>query len=135
MTRTKRTINCQECDASYETYNTNTKRCRICQMIAQLTFVGTRTRECIYKDEGEHRFVPVTNNKDMTTCGEHDIQSRTSDALGVCGICHQDSDKLWHEDIHICRPCITKPENRIALLNALKLKATRRKREHAGQAV
>lgn len=108
MAAATRTITCEDCGTAYETRTKNAKRCKVCQLRNRLEWLKGRTRTCIIKPE--HEYIDVFGGS-IATCGEHDLTHRAQDASGECRICGQASDRLAHEDVAICRSCITKPEN------------------------
>ncbi len=113
-----RTIKCDSCGYPYETKRANTKRCKVCQLIQRLTWLGKRTTKC--EVEPEHYFVALTGHDKV--CGIHDMLPRALDAEGECRRCNEFTTKLVHKDIAICRPCITKIENREWVLHKLRQK-------------
>lgn len=103
-----RTIKCASCGYPYVTKRANTKRCRVCQLIQRITWLGNRTTECAVTPE--HHFIALDGHDKY--CGRHDLIPRTLDATGVCRRCGEHSERLVHESIAICRACITDPANR-----------------------
>lgn len=110
-----RTIRCVACGYPYETKRANTKRCRVCQLIQRITWLGNRTTKC--EIEPEHHFIALDGHDKF--CGKHDMLARTLDAEGECRKCGEHTTKLVHKNIAICRPCITNPAYRDWVLTKL----------------
>jgi Zn finger protein HypA/HybF involved in hydrogenase expression len=118
MARQERTIKCDACGYPYRTRRMNTKRCRVCQLIQRLSWLGNRTTECDIPPK--HFFVALDGHDKV--CGEHDLLPKANDAEGECKQCGKHTTKLVHDTVHLCRACITNPDLREEVLHKLRLK-------------
>lgn len=132
MASAPRTIKCDTCGIDYETRTRNAKRCRVCQLLATLEYLGQRTTTCII--EPHHEFVNLLDQREAPVCGEHQLGKRAQDVAGECKLCRANTTTLVHDTVHICRACITKPENREKVLTKLRQKqAWQAKQAHGRQ--
>lgn len=120
------TIDCADCGHQYETARKNTKYCRVCRLLRNLSYLKNTTYTCFVCDKD---YAPLERQPaDWRMCGTCERREWPHDVKGTCALCNDDSDRLIHADIAVCRKCAFDPEKRPLLVKAL----ARKQRERAG---
>lgn len=112
-------ISCQDCGTEYETTRKNTRYCRPCRILRNLTYYGPRTVKCWTCEEA---FSPYEAKQ--VFCGQHGHKPDSA-PIADCGLCKQRGPVL-HEDIHVCFNCSTDTKQRPRFIRALTAKQERR---------
>lgn len=116
-------IECGDCGSPFDAKRKNAKYCQLCRAIRDFKFMTTWTKDCWVCSK---EFAPAYR-KDLM-CAECDDLRRSYNVDGACVFCGEES-VLWHEQAHICWPCVKNPELRSKVLHAL-LKKQRYLREN-----
>jgi len=114
MPSNETTIACQECGAPYKTIRSNTKYCRVCQLVRDMSYAYGRTKTCLICDK---EYAPLAV-KDPPFCGEHSPWGKRGHVEGTCAVSGVEGT-LLHEDVRISLAVATDPEKRDLIIRAL----------------
>lgn len=124
MPKTPRVIECASCGAPFKTKQPNTKRCGLCQMDRELTFIRARTKDC--PRCGKEFALLTTKDYVCPTCDHRRVDNAE---IGHCACCHQDGP--LHRYIRICLTCMGDPFHRDDVLGFVARKANQNRAKTA----
>lgn len=101
-----KTIICEDCGKLRETAQSNTRFCRVCRLLKNLTWLKSRTAKCLVC---ECRFAPLERNAYL--CPKCDPAERKDPPVGNCALCDTEGE-LVDTDVHVCMGCATSIDKR-----------------------
>lgn len=118
------TITCEECGHERKTRRSNTKYCRPCRILRNITYIGDTTGTCLVC---ENRFAPLQRGEQI--CGKCDSRAGLPDPHGDCALCGAKDVSLVDSQIAVCVGCGTDVEKRQVFRAALIKKQNARREE------
>lgn len=118
------TIACEQCSATRTGCPSNTKLCKECGRLRDVTFWHGRTRECTAA-KCAREFTPLHRSDRL--CGHCD----RSPLRGPCRWCKAENAELVGPDVPVCFGCAKDPALRLELIDGLRAKQDERRAANA----